>query len=378
MTISVPEDKKLKLIKLIHCLLNKQICKIRSLARVIGTIISVCPAVAYGWGYSKSLEWEKIQALHKNKGNFNKFIRVSNDMKHDLMWWLVNIKSAKYHLMTNKNFEVEIFSDASRTGWGAVCGDQSTHGFWTESEMSCYINILELKAALYSLKSLARDKQGCSILLRIDNQVAIAYINKMGGTRCTQLKKIARDIWHWCEKRRLYLFASYIQSKQNFVADAESRHRNIESEYSLDPVKFQYIVIKWGLPEIDLFASSTNTKIRKFVSWRPDPLAFTVDAFTIKWDCFFYAFPPFSLITKCLNKIINEKCEGILVVPLWKAQPWFPVFKKLFMDNPIYFKPHKNLLLSPFRISHPLWKKTILVAAKLSGQLWKNQDAQQV
>lgn len=85
---------------------------------------------------------------------------------------------------------------------------------------------------------------------------------------------------------------------------------------------FQVICKKFNRPEIDLFASRLNKKCSKFVSWHNDPEAFRVDAFTLKWSTyFFYAFPPFCLILKVLQKIILDKAEGIVLVPLWPTQP---------------------------------------------------------
>jgi hypothetical protein len=45
----------------------------------------------------------------------------------------------------------------------------------------------------------------------------------MGGIQYPQLHKIAKQIWQWCEKRKIWLFASYIKSKDNKEADKESR-----------------------------------------------------------------------------------------------------------------------------------------------------------
>lgn len=43
-----------------------------------------------------------------------------------------------------------------------------------------------------------------------------------------------------------------------------------------------------------------------------------VDAFSANWNnFFFYVFPPFSLVGRCLERIQVNKAEGILVVPLW-------------------------------------------------------------
>ena len=59
---------------------------------------------------------------------------------------------------------------------------------------------------------------------------------------------------------------------------------------------------------IDFFASYLNRQLVRYVSWRPDAQASLVDAFTMSWSNeFFYAFPPFSLIRRCLEKINLDK-----------------------------------------------------------------------
>lgn len=126
---------------------------------------------------------------------------------------------------------------------------------------------------------------------------------------------------------------------------------------------------EFGPFDIDLFATHNNAKCKVFVSWFPDPFAFAVDAFTLDWgEFYFYAFPPFALITRSLRKVIDDRAEGILLVPRWPAQPWFPLFRRLCISNPIYFKPHPNLLISPLRTQHPIWSAISLVAGKLSAR----------
>ena len=120
---------------------------------------------------------------------------------------------------------------------------------------------------------------------------------------------------------------------------------------------------------LDMFASRTNAKCEKYVSWLKDPYAYKVDAFSFNWkDFYFYAFPPFCIILKIFKKIMHEKSCGIMVVPLWQTQPWFPLFNKMLTNKPIYFKPSKNLLLSSDRKLHPLWSHLTLVVGRLSGK----------
>lgn len=57
----------------------------------------------------------------------------------------------------------------------------------------------------------------------------------MGGIRFPILNKIARKIWQWCEHHHLWVFASYIPSKENVEADKASRIDNIDTEWELAP-----------------------------------------------------------------------------------------------------------------------------------------------
>ena len=90
-------------------------------------------------------------------------------------------------------------------------------------------------------------------------------------------------------------------------ADSESRVFNTSTEWSPYPDVFDHINEMWGPFEIDLFASRLNFKIPTYVSWKPDPNAKHVNALFTQWEEHFYAFPPFSLIVTCLQKIEQDK-----------------------------------------------------------------------
>ncbi|KYQ53564.1 hypothetical protein ALC60_00091, partial [Trachymyrmex zeteki] len=151
--------------------------------------------------------------------------------------------------------------------------------------------------------------------------------------------------------------------------DFESRRLGSETEFQLSERVFREILNKWGHPDIDLFATRVNAKCEKYVSWIRDPGAIAVDAFTLDWSkFFFYAFPPFILVAKVLQKIRADEAKGIVVVPFWPAQPWFPLFRSMLESDPLVFKPNRNTLLSLDREPHPLWRKLTLVVGKLSGK----------
>lgn len=366
MTIRLPDEKRNKLLINISKFSRKKSSKIREFAKFLGQLVSASPAVKYGWLYIKNFEREKQIALIKNDMCYDAKITLSSKLTVDFKWWLQNVKTS-IQTFGAKSFSLEIFCDASTTGWGGFSNGKKAHGFWRSGENKLHINLLELKAIAYSLKCFARNKQNINILLRSDNITAIASINRMGSVRFPNLNKEARIIWQFCEKRNLFIYATYIQSKKNTIADKESRIKSIETEYELSEIAYKKVVSFFGNPEIDLFASYTNSKCNKFISWGPDPYSVSIDAFSINWDQFFYAFPPFSLVPKVLQKIVKNQACGILVVPYWPSQPWYPLFINMLTEKLILFRPNKNLLLSPFRESHPLWATLTLAVGRLSG-----------
>ena len=178
----------------------------------------------------------------------------------------------------------------------------------------------------------------------------------MGGIKSNECNRAAKEIWDWCINRNIWITAAYLPGKQNTEADTHSRKFNDRTEWMLDEEVFASIAKRYGLPEIDLFASRLNKQLERYVSWQADPGAEAVDAFTIDWQGLnFYAFPPFCLISKCLQKIRKDNATGIMVVPNWPSQPWFPVLIEMTVGQPMFIQKSNSLLVQPVsREPHPL------------------------
>lgn len=367
--IELPDEKREKIAALIEKFIKTENCTILEFAQLIGKLVSCCPAIEYAWLYTKLLEKEKLFQLIINGYDYNSSMNVSETVKRELFWWKQNIKNSSHAIKTG-TFAMTIYTDASRTGWGASNGIKKVFGFWSPLELKFHINYLELFAIKLALDSLASEVSNCQILLRVDNTTALSYINKMGGVRLGTFGKLARCIWQWAESRKIILLAAYIPSAENIVADKLSRIKNVDIEWELNDLYFSKIIQSFGWPSIDLFASSLNSKCKNYVSWKPDANAMYIDAFTLEWSQFyFYAFPPFALILKALAKIKREKAQGIIVVPNWTNQPWFPLFKNMIVGEPLYFEANENLLLSPCRsLIHPQSKHLSLIVSRVSGR----------
>ena len=110
-------------------------------------------------------------------------------------------------------------------------------------------------------------------------------------------------------------------------------------------------------------------RIKPFISWKPDPEALLCDVFTSKWTGKFYAFPPFSLISKVLVKIENDHAEGILIAPWWPTQPWFVKLVRMIFSCPVLLPRSVPTLLLPQNPApiHLLLPKMTLMAFLVSG-----------
>ena len=76
---------------------------------------------------------------------------------------------------------------------------------------------------------------------------------------------------------------------------------------------------------LNFFASRLNKQVCTYVSWKPDPGATAVNAFSIVWERkLFYGFTPFSLIHRCLQKITADKAEGVIIVHMLPTQTYYP------------------------------------------------------
>ena len=148
-------------------------------------------------------------------------------------------------------------------------------------------------------------------------------------------------------------------------ADKESREFNDNIEGALQETIFHHIVKLYGKPSIDLFASRINTKVSRYVSWRPDPEAQFVDAFSHSWSQEkFYAFPPFSLILRCLQKNKMDMEEGVMIVQNLVAQPRYPKLMRMLVRTPRQLPATTETLYLSSKPSqtHPLGNKLIFNA----------------
>ena len=223
-----------------------------------------------------------------------------------------------------------------------------------------HINVLELKAILLALKSFVKTSHKY-IKITSDNITATHCSNKMRTFYSTECHHQVLKTWQWAIIHENHLSAAHIPGKLNTVGDKESRSNHIDSEWMLQSKALnqalEHLCFK---PEMDIFATNINTQFCKYAAFRRDAGAIYIDAFSIDWsDLKFYAFPLISVIPRALSNVKQDSAEGIIVVPFWLTQVWYPVMLKMLVSTPILSNSTKSLLVLPQIPNqvHPMWKK---------------------
>ena len=165
--------------------------------------------------------------------------------------------------------EFTIFTEASTQGWGAHLGDSQISGTWTHTDRKLHINCLELKAVIHALQHWAQVLQGHQVMIATDNSTVVSYINKQGGTH--SLLRLTVELLLWLEAQNIIVRARHIPGCLNMIADHLSRpNQPIPTEWSLHPEIVRRIFRVWGTPEVDMFATGSNSHLPRFMSPIPD------------------------------------------------------------------------------------------------------------
>ena len=72
----------------------------------------------------------------------------------DILWWINNTEHSFSPIQIPNCSSFLLKTDASKLGWDAIFDKESTSGQFSLDESLFHINVLELKAVLFGLKSL--------------------------------------------------------------------------------------------------------------------------------------------------------------------------------------------------------------------------------
>ena len=370
MTIRCPADKVERLQSHCKTVLSSGCLTVHECEKLLGTMESVRPATKLAALHYRPLQ---RQLLHAKVGfrDPGKVIFLSPKSKHALKWWVCRsgFESNCSAPIREPEPTLSIWTDSNMEMGG---GCDSRGGFvqrkWNVSDLKDdpHISVLEAKAAKEAVMALA--KPGDLVRLHIDNNAALAYVKKQGGTRSYSLNKEACKLWEFASLNNVKILTpQWIGSKENYMADFLSRNSLDFWDFRLNRQLFKLVVEHFQVfPSLDAFATAQTAQLPRYMSWHEDPGAVGRNALLLPWDQTTYLFPPTPLLPKVIQKVKDQEIKAILVCPNWPSALWWPLLLELMVEPPFPL-PHYGQALETLLREQPLPYLDPLVALHLQG-----------
>ena len=282
--------------------------------------------------------WDKTISLNQHYQAITEIVYWKNNFGS------LNVRKLQQHTVPT----VTVASDASSSGLGAhtQAGSKEViiHKNFSPYECSTSSTYREVYAILYALSALKSIHKGETILWYTDNWAASKIIRK--GSPKPELHEMAEKIFELCKQHHIKLLVEWVPRELNEYADYLSKIVD-HDDWVTTSIFFKYLEEKWGPHTIDRFASSSNTKLKRFNSKFLCPNTEHVNAFSISWEGENnYLVPPVTYIPKILAHMQACQAKGTVVVPYWPSAAYFPI---LFEDRNAYAPYIDAWEVIPFR-----------------------------
>ncbi len=341
LTARLSEERAQSMLRCLESLQRKRAVPLKHFQRLLGHMASSAAITPLGLLHMRPLQrwlYDRVPRWAWRHGTYRVSLTPScrrtfspwSDLA--FLWAGVPLKQVSRHIVVS--------TDASATGWGAMCNGQAAAGLWTGPQLQWHINCLELLAiwlALRRFRTLLHEKH---VLVRSDNTATVAYIKHQGGLRSRRMSQLARHLLLWSQKHLRSLRAVHVPGELNHAADELSRQHALPGEWRLHPEILQLIWRRFGDAQVD----PDTSHCQFFFSLSEGTLG--TDALACSWPRGLrkYAFPPVSLLAQTLCKVRKDEEQVLLVAPYWPNRTWFPELMLLATAPPWQIPLRRDLL----------------------------------
>lgn len=261
-------------------------------------------------------------------------MQLTEDAKSDWRWIINNLEKVNGARIWRPSRIIIVSSDASNDGWGGDCLGQKAAGQFTREEAGWHIMFKEMLGMVLTLQSFSGMLRGKRLLLRNDNMTVVAYLQNGGGT-WRDLNLMVKEIFRYVmeDLESEVVGVEWIKGNtDNILADALSREVDLD-DWMISQAWFNKLQQRWACT-VDRFADDLNKRLPRFNSRFWCPGAEAVDAFRqdwvgeLNWLC-----PPLGILHRVVRQVVEQGAVGVLVVPRWEAQPWWPMLKGIIVEG---------------------------------------------
>ena len=132
-------------------IMSSPVCLVRNLMSLIGLLTATEKQVHLGCLHMRPIQWH-LKNNWRVPETMEKTIPIPKSLHPHLKWWLEESNVLTGQPLHPLKHALQIFTDASKEGWGAHLNEHMARGNWSLPESKLHINYLELKAVLLALK----------------------------------------------------------------------------------------------------------------------------------------------------------------------------------------------------------------------------------
>ena len=215
-TMALKPSKLQELLVLLPKLLTLKRVKKVLLQKILGSLVWASAIIRAG-----VIFFNRLLALLRKLKRPNHSVYFSREAKKDVAWWLHSLQNFKGKSPIPPSTWTHLVSfstDASLDGFGMVWGRRALAGLFPLEFEELDITKKEMLAVMAAIKHWFRDLANLKVKIFIDNQACVALLN-YGITRSSFLASCLREIQFFLAKFNIEIFAEYIPSKENHLAD---------------------------------------------------------------------------------------------------------------------------------------------------------------
>jgi hypothetical protein len=190
-----------------------------------------------------------------------------------------------------------------------------------------HITLKELVAVRRGIAMFQDDLRGRVVRLWEDNQ-AVVQIIRNKTSRSPALMSELRSLVELLDALHITLLPRYIRSELN-PADEFSRLTNRDAwrlQPSVQRMLLHKVTSLVGAPvTLDAFACHQSCVCPRYASRLCEPAALASDGLALDWRHeVVWLNPPWALLPDIIGKLAVEQPAGVLIVPYWTTQTWWP------------------------------------------------------
>ena len=167
-------------------ILSSPVYLVRQFMSLIGLLTATEKQVHLGRLHMRPIQWY-LKNNWRVPESLGMVIPVPKLLHPHLRWWLEESNVFPDLPLHPLKHALQIFTDASKEGWGAHLNEHTARGTWSLSESKLHVNHLELRAVFLALKEFQDLCSNNIVLVARDNTTVVAYINKEGGMKSGSL-----------------------------------------------------------------------------------------------------------------------------------------------------------------------------------------------